>query len=135
MQLPNPTIRRRVASIVGVMAAIAIGWAIWWAVPCELTLDVRVPEGTKSDYLAAMVLGRQADRSVKILQDWMVVFPDRVARSTSFRARLPRGDYRIVVMCDNTDQVDQWIRLGTSRTLLVPLTAHPGHDGRTVQMP
>jgi len=128
--------RRRLALITGVMAALAIGWALWFALPCELILDVRVPEGTSSEYFSAAVLRRrQGHLTDEILQDWILRFPDRVAHGGVFRARLPRGEYRIVVRCENTDPFDERLRVGASRTLVVDLVAHQGHDGGSFFLP
>ncbi len=141
MEPRRPTLRRRVASIVGVLAAVAVGGTLWWAVPCELTLDVRVPDGTKCEVLGAAVLRRRAGHLTdEILQDGTAAFPDRIARDTSFRFRLPRGEYRIVVSCEDTQaaderirRVDERFRLATSRTVLVPLAASAGNEGRVIK--
>ncbi len=106
------------------MATIAVGATLWWGLPCELRLDVRVPQGTDSHYLGALV-GRHttAGGPYEILQSWMLEFPDGVAHDTTFRARLPHGEYRIVVECENAARFDETIRLGVSRTLIVRLTS------------
>ncbi len=87
-----------------------------------------------------MLRRRAGHLTDEILQDGTVAFPDRIARDTSFRFRLPRGEYRIVVSCDDTQaaderirRVDERFRLATSRTVLVPLAASARNDGRVIQ--
>jgi len=104
------------------MATIAVGATFWWGLPCELTLDVRVPPGSDSHYLGASVRRHISPGGPdETLQAWTLEFPDGSARDTTFRARLPRGDYRITVGCEHAALFDERIRLGMSRTLIVRL--------------
>ena len=98
-------------------------------------VDVRIPQGTTSHYLVVSVLKRRLDRSDYTVQDWWQNFPDGAAHDTTFRARLPRGEYRLVVGCQNAALVDQRIRLVVSRSLVIPLVPRPGQGDPSVSIP
>jgi hypothetical protein len=115
------------------MVVVAIS-AAWWSVPCDLTVNVQVPAGTQSDDLYAVLLMSQPSGPDLVRVEMKVPFEDQQAHDISFRTRLARGTYRLTVGCNNTDRVDERIRVDMGRTHTVALRRHPGNDGRLIRL-
>lgn len=124
------TWRKRSAAVLAVVALAGLV-ALWWTVPVEVTVNVQVPAGVRSDTLS-IVLARETSGPLVIQAEHELHFGDKNAQSTSFTVRLPRGKYRLLVACDNTDRFDEQVHVLGGRTVTVALRQHEGHDGRVL---
>jgi hypothetical protein len=125
--------RRRTAAVLAVVALAGLV-GLWWTAPAQLTVNVEVPPGVQSDSLGVVLARRETNGLYAIQATHELRFSDNEAHSTSFSARLPRGRYRLVVSCDNTDRVDEGVRVFIGQTINVTLRQHDGNDGRIIHL-